>query len=341
MPLKRSTHAKAKKAPIRKLALKAKATAPAAIKGLAGFKKPLALVSASGNTIVDKGVAQQNAALASRAEVVPGLDARLVHVDLCSNSDKYYILQGLEDTKIPTSKPKRCYVYQRWGRTGTGGVCRLQGPMPLEEIERHFCKVFKTKTGVAWGSLSPGKIGPPGKYWLVSPPEVDHDAKWQYEVGAPSDSKSRETKDSVWGHYDPEASRQMEELYTEHRSTKRHHRSLASRLVSTGTFSYSIDFQTMTQTNMSTQHCRKIRRTTEATTLSSTKAESSIAISDSVAVLPSISEISSPKDMACVVRNGSVAKLNVPTLRNWLRHNGFTATGQKQDLVDRVHALIW
>ena len=54
------------------------------------------------------------------------MTASLVFVDASKNMDKYYILQLLRHKKSPS----QFYVYNRWGRTGTGGqaqmeVCRM------------------------------------------------------------------------------------------------------------------------------------------------------------------------------------------------------------------------
>jgi len=247
----------------RPAALKTKVAPPSAIKGLAGFRK----ASATFTGDVDKGVSQQNAALASRATVLAGLDARLVCIDPAMNSDKYYVLQGLEDTKIAEGKPKRCYAYQRWGRTGTGGVCRLQGPMEQKKVEAHLLKVFKAKTGAAWGSLKPGEKARPGKYWLAIPSEADPRAIWEYYVDDGVDDKC-----NGWYPYDSDAVEQVEELYAEHSANKSGKNPTDKRFVASGKFTYCLDLDKLSQRNISTGKSRKIRRamstsTTRANTL--------------------------------------------------------------------------
>lgn len=231
--------------------VKTKGTAPSAIKGLAGFRKASFIFTGA----VDKGVSQQNAPLASRAAVLTGLDARLVCIDASTNTDKYYVLQGLEDTKIPEGKPQRCYAYQRWGRTGTGGVCRLQGPMDQKTVEKHLFWVFKTKTGADWGSLKAGEKAKPGKYWLAIPSEADPHAIWQYYVDDGVDRKR-----NGWYPYEGDAMKQVEELYAEHIANKKGSNATAQRFVASGKFTYCLDLQRLFQRNTKTGKERKLRR---------------------------------------------------------------------------------
>jgi hypothetical protein len=232
--------------------------APSAIRGLAGFRKASAIFTGA----VDKGVSQQNAPLASRASVLEGLDARLVCIDPAMNSDKYYVLQGLVDTKIPEGKPKRCYAYQRWGRTGTGGVCRLQGPMEQKKVEAHLRKVFMAKTGTPWvPSLKAGEKAKPGKYWLVVPSEADPHATWEYYVDDGVDHKR-----NGWYPYDSDAVQQVEELHAEHSANKSSKNSTAKRFVASGKFTYLLDLDKLLQRNSTTGKERKIRRTVSSRT---------------------------------------------------------------------------
>jgi len=227
--------------------------APSTIKGLRGFRS----LSGTFSDRVDRGVSQQNAALASRATVLPGLNARLVSINPAENSDKYYVLQGLEDPRIPAKRSKRFYAYQRWGRTGTGGTCRLQGPMEQSKLEAHLFKVFKSKTGASWGSLKPGEKAKPGKYWLANPSIdcIDEFAVWQYRVDDGVDQKR-----SGWYPYDAEGVAQVEELHAEHEANKSSTNSTSRRFVDSGSFTYCIDFDALTQSNVATGTTRPIRR---------------------------------------------------------------------------------
>lgn len=262
--------AKGKSHPVLKKPAAGKVAAPSAIKGLAGFRKATSTIFTGA---VDKGVSQQNAALASRAAVIAALDARLVCIDPASNSDKYYVLQGLEDTKVPEGKPKRCYAYQRWGRTGTGGVCRLQGPMEQKKVEMHLLKVFKAKTGTAWGSSKAGEKAKPGKYWLAIPSEADPRASWEYHV---DDGVDRKTKG--WYPYDSDAVTQVEELHAEHAANKSGKNPTAKRFVASGTFTYCVDLDKLTQRNATTGKERKIRRNMSSRT---TRAETPVRLGSS------------------------------------------------------------
>jgi len=235
-----------------KRAAAAKGLPPSSIKGLAGFRKASRTFSGT----VDKGVAQQNAALASRAVVADGLDARLICIIAATNTDKYYVLQCLEDTKVPASKARRFYAYQRWGRTGTGGVCRLQGPMEQEKAQSHLFKVFKAKTGAAWGDLKAGEKAKAGMYWLSAASEADPRARWEYRVADSIDGKS-----NGWFPYDVRASEQVEELYAEHIANKKGSNSTSKRFVPSGKFTYCLHMDELRQKNTTTGKERQIRRT--------------------------------------------------------------------------------
>lgn len=326
--------------------------APAAIKGLAGFRKASEVFSGS----VDKGVANQNAALASRANVVPDLDARLICVEPARNSDKYYILQCLEDPKIPTSKPKRYYAYRRWGRTGTGGTCRLEGPMEQEQAELQLHKVFKSFTGSSWASLKPGQQVSPGKYWLGVRSDIDTRARWHYQ----SDGSDTAESDK-WRAYEAVTSTQMEELYAEHVANKCGSNLTRLRFVTSGCFTYSVDFAKFIQRNVKTGRERRIRREFQRCSqgckdsdeihdanypMLATSAQSDCELpkgkrkflEEGASVRPVIPTLA---DMCDLIHRGEIQRLPVPTLQAWLRKHNVTASGKKSDLVARVQALVW
>merc|ERR1712194_728002 len=62
--------------------------------------------------------------------------------------------------------------------------------------------------------------------------------------------------------------RQVEELYAEHIANRSKSRSLASRLVSTGFFTYRINLDNMTQENAVTGKTRHIRRANSVSSMS-------------------------------------------------------------------------
>lgn len=333
----------AKAKPTRKPASKA----PSAIRGLAGFRK----ASAEFGGAVDKGVARQDAALASRAVVLPGLDARLVCVEPASGSDRYYLLQGLEDPRVPAGRPRRCYAFQRWGRTGTGGVCRLQGPMEQAQVEAHLFRVFKAKTGAAWGSPVLAGRATPGKYWPVTAAAADPGARWQF-YSEPGGSSSK----GSWLSCDPAAASQIEELYAEHKASAAGPNPVATRFVAAGDFDYQIDFDTLTQRNVATNGSRKIRRVLATSEAAAPRACRGAAPRDPpTETLPirddgssasgsrgsSLKGPSSLDEMLSLVRSGEVQRLPAAALREWLRKHNISATGHKGDLMDRVHSLVW
>jgi len=207
--------------------------------------------------VVDRRLDRHNEDLASRAKLIPGLNARLVLIDPDTNTDKYYVLQGLEDDN-------GCYSYQRWGRTGTDGEAKIQGPMEREEVEKILAKVFKDKSGKEWGSITPGDRGLPGKYWLQREFNASETAKWQYYVHDNIDGKRND-----WYDYSGKASEEVEEIFAQHKANACESRT-ATRVVASGNlgFSYLVDLEAMTQTNMKTRKQRKIRRVTGAQALS-------------------------------------------------------------------------
>lgn len=247
--MKRSAAGRVLKAGLKKAVIKKGLVASK--KGLAGIKAP----SGPGCTL-DVGVARQDASLAKRARVLPGYHARLTLVDAAKNNDKYYVLQGLEDSK---AKGSRFYAYTRWGRTGTSGACKLDGPMDEAKAKAEIAKVFKSKTGCAWGSLGPGDRAKPGKYWLLPPTKADSKAKWQYYVDDHVNGKK-----TGWYPYEPAASAQVEELRAEHAATKSGRNDLSVRTVESGDWSYKVDLVKMEQTNTKTRTTRKIRRVGKA-----------------------------------------------------------------------------
>merc|ERR1719389_28914 len=157
-------------------------------------KRSSSALGRSSSGRLDRRLERHDEKLASRAKLMRGLDARLVLIDPDSNTDKYYVLQGLEDDK-------GCYSYRRWGRTGTNGDAKIEGPMEREEVEKILFKVFKEKTGKEWGTINPGDRALPGKYWLQRDFNPSEKAKWQYYVHDNIDGKRND-----WYDYDANAS---------------------------------------------------------------------------------------------------------------------------------------
>ncbi|CAB3985201.1 Poly [ADP-ribose] polymerase 3 [Paramuricea clavata] len=95
--------------------------------------------------------------LIGKAEVFQGYDCLLNFVD--EKSDEFYRIQVLKNDK-------GCHVWTRWGRNGTDGQSKLEGPISQEEAKKNFEKKFQEKTKNSWDErqqFSPVK----GKYSLV------------------------------------------------------------------------------------------------------------------------------------------------------------------------------
>jgi len=200
---------------------------------------------------VDRGLAENHAALAKRAKVV--LDARLALIDPGSNTDKFYVLQSLEDPSA--SGTGRFYASRRWGRTGTAGDSKLEGPLEESDAAAILQRIFKEKTGAAWGSIQPGDPAKPGMYWLQQVEKSDLKAKWEYYVSDRVDGKA-----TGWYPYLRDASAEVEELYAQHNANAQGSRT-RERIVTSGHFSYKVDLANMKQQNTRTSKLRMIRRT--------------------------------------------------------------------------------
>merc|ERR1719183_868499 len=105
--------------------------------------------------------------------------------------------------------------------------------MEHEKVQLHLCKVFKNKTGAAWGSLKAGEKAMPGKYWLAVPSESDPHATWEYFVDDGVDDKRR-----GWYPYESDAVHQVEELYAEHAANASGKNPTDKRYVASGKYTY-------------------------------------------------------------------------------------------------------
>ncbi|CAB9514117.1 polymerase 2 [Seminavis robusta] len=229
---------------------------------------------------VDDGVAGIDAALASRAQVHDTLHARLALVDPSINSDKYYVLQVLveehpnkkakSNSKTTKTSASQYHVFTRWGRTGTGGQCKMAGPFcDLDDAESEFAKIFKSKTGVVWEKAVPGRQPLTGKYEYLATKktstdssdddEDDGDGTWFYYLQNDPDGKS-----DGWYQYDKKNSAEVEDLFGTYVASNKPAR-LSRRVVTSGSsgFQYRVDLNAMTQTNTSSGTTRPIARTVD------------------------------------------------------------------------------
>jgi hypothetical protein len=91
-------------------------------------------------------------------------------------------------------------------------------------------------------------------FWLQQHATPDLKAQWQYYVSDGVDGKR-----TGWYPYAASASDEVEELYSQHVANARESRT-ATRVVSSGYFTYKVDLDNMKQTNQRTKKVRSIRR---------------------------------------------------------------------------------
>ncbi|RHZ24582.1 hypothetical protein DYB31_012511 [Aphanomyces astaci] len=179
------------------------------------------------------------------------MDASLVLVDLAQNMDKFYILQVIQGMGSLFASPVY-YSFTRWGRTGTLGQTQMEGPFPtLIEAQGLFEAKFRDKTAQAWANrASFAQLD--GKYDLLRVDyEADASGQWEYYMDNFVDGKA-----TGWYPYTAEGTTQTELLWQTHQANSAYNR----RIVQSGFYSYCIDLDEMTQTNISTTKQRRIRR---------------------------------------------------------------------------------
>lgn len=181
-------------------------------------------------------------------------DVKLVLVNHQMDIDKFFVLQVI----LEDCSNRSFVVLQRWGRTGTKGNAVRQKVECETDAVTFFKLKFKEKTGLAWEERA--KKGMRGKYCLV---KRNHEEKsrtlrgdggtWQYWVDDGVDGK-----EMGWYNYDKLGNEMVEQLYLEFRNNPW----LIRRIVQSGTCSYLVDLQSMTQTNIvhPKRTVRQIRR---------------------------------------------------------------------------------
>lgn len=182
-------------------------------------------------------------------------DVMLVLFDKALHHDKFIVLQLIGEESANQWK-----LYERWGRTGTSGTSLTTtfDEDKLEEALEAFRTKFTQKTGLEWEERGEDPVQ--GKYRFVmqdferkAEMTVSDVARWQYWVDDGVDGK-------VTGWYDYDASGNVlaEQLYMEFQNNPW----LIERVVASGMYSYLVNLQTMTQTNIvhATHTCRHIRR---------------------------------------------------------------------------------
>lgn len=214
-----------------------------------GRKKATALTAAAAST-----VALSQADLDKAGEALSGaklLDhVKLVLVDPAANSDKYFVAQVV---RAATGH----FLITRWGRTGTDGQAQLSEPCSLAAAQAALATKFKEKTGNALEARAAGAFAPkPGKYALLVNSVTPVSGRgpggrmlWQYYVDDGVDGKP-----TGWYDYFESAALLVEGVHAEWSTNP----SLNVRCVQSGHFAYRVDFNRMTQTNV-THAARKQR----------------------------------------------------------------------------------
>lgn len=183
-------------------------------------------------------------------------DVMLVLFDKALHHDKFIVLQLIGESH----STKQWKLYERWGRTGTSGTSLTTtfDEDKLEEALEAFRNKFSQKTALDWEEREEDPVK--GKYRFVrqdfekkAEMSVSDIARWQYWVDDGVDEKV-----TGWYDYDATGNVLAEQLYMEFQNNPW----LIERVVASGTYSYLINLQTMTQTNIvhANHTCRHIRR---------------------------------------------------------------------------------
>jgi predicted DNA-binding WGR domain protein len=180
-------------------------------------------------------------------------DAELNQQDRSKNMDKYYVLQVLQTDES-------FWLFTHWGRTGQAGQVKAQEFDTADDATAEFCKVFKQKTNCAWENRSQF-VHTVGKYnfLLKNYAIAKRDPRLTWEYHLTSDPQG---KPNGWYPYDGKvdvvhsASGSMEDYWDAFESNSW----LDVRFVSSGSFTYKVDFGAMTQMNTSSSKVRPIRR---------------------------------------------------------------------------------
>ena len=190
--------------------------------GLANYSPPILFDddSMESKIVIDSGLPGIDAALASRAEVHPDLHANLVLLNPTNKVDHYYILQVITDKKRTVSKCKKnkknnssdFFLFTRWGRTGTAGQAKLDGPHDsFDVVANKFKDNFGSKCGLEWSKITTETPPVPGKYeYLRKKIPLMKAGKWFYFVSIGPNGQIDE-----WHPFDDNSNQLCEQLYSE------------------------------------------------------------------------------------------------------------------------------
>jgi poly [ADP-ribose] polymerase len=181
-------------------------------------------------------------------------EAELNQQEVATNTDKFYILQLLQDGDA-------YYLFQHWGRTGTTGQVKTDDFDDEDQAIASFEAKFKSKTGAKWESVYLGRYQQKkGKYNYLAKDYAlsrDEEVLWQYDL-----TNDPHGKPDGWYSYDGDATTEDSAIY----NMENYHEQFLSnswldiRFVTSGQYTYKVDFGQMQQTNTTSNKSRPIRR---------------------------------------------------------------------------------
>jgi hypothetical protein len=179
-------------------------------------------------------------------------DVELVLSDPLAGKDKFYCMQLLASAGADGSA-QQFWAVQHWGRTGCDGRVHVDGPYEdVTSAKKVFRKKFRAKTGNPWGILGGTFVDVPGKHKiLLKGSDRTTIGIWQYYLHNAIDGKS-----IGWYSYEEGPAAIMEKQFCAHKANP----GLDVRYITTGYFTYEVDFRNMTQTNTKSGTRRAIRR---------------------------------------------------------------------------------
>eukprot|EP00466_Bigelowiella_natans_P015935 jgi/Bigna1/127550/aug1.4_g2258 len=170
-------------------------------------------------------------------------------------NSKFYVLQLIRE-----SESKIYYIWARWGRIGGGGVSKLTAYDRVEEALTAFIDTFKKKTGNEWQSRFTGFVPKEGKYSLMGHEKADEtqERAKQYDKmmsrfrAHPNEGRIEEIQqeDEIKG---KRASDVVDFAFKDWSRNP----AVSVRAIKSGTYTYSVNFNEMEQTNIEHHNHKK------------------------------------------------------------------------------------
>lgn len=256
-----------------------KAAKKAAEKKSVGKRVPLGALSDEGDKVEDECPLKGSCTVYSDGG---SYTVTLNAASRVESHSKFYILQLLD------GDDGAFHVWTRWGRVGHSGVSKLMGPYPLKEAKGVFTTKFKAKTGNNWENRATFETKS-GKYTLLGFDVGEDDSAFDSmmerfranpnegkELVSQADEASGEKVQSVrthiwqyyvddgvdgkmtdWYNYEEKASDVVEFAFKDWRRNP----SVNVRAIKSGTYTYSVNFNTMEQTNIEHRnHTKRVIR---------------------------------------------------------------------------------